>query len=114
MVAPAPAAAGALAARIGRGMDLRQPGVVSDSELEAEKKEVFSSKTQVATFAGGCFWCVEASFLMVNGVISVQSGYAGGHVKNPTYKEVCSGLTGHAEVAQIVYDNTLLNYDDLL
>jgi peptide-methionine (S)-S-oxide reductase len=84
------------------------------------KKEIIMSEDiqlshlDTATFGAGCFWCVEAAFLSVKGVITVQSGYSGGHVKNPTYKEVCSGLTGHAEVAQIVYDTTQITYDDLL
>jgi peptide-methionine (S)-S-oxide reductase len=73
-----------------------------------------SLQFETATFGAGCFWCVEAAFLSINGVISVQSGYSGGHVKNPSYKEVCSGLTGHAEVAQIVFDTTILSFDDLL
>src|SRR3954470_5881924 len=58
---------------------------------------------ETATFGSGCFWCTEAIFLNVDGVYNVESGYAGGKVKNPTYKEVCSGLTGHAEVIQFKY-----------
>ncbi len=68
----------------------------------------------LATFGAGCFWCVEAVFQQLEGVEKVISGYAGGHVKNPTYKEVCSGLTGHAEVAQITYDPSKVSYDTLL
>ena len=67
-----------------------------------------------ATFGAGCFWCVEAVFQRLNGVKSVVSGYAGGTVNNPTYKEVCSGLTGHAEVAQITYDPGIITYEELL
>jgi len=67
-----------------------------------------------ATFGGGCFWCTEAVFLDVKGVSKVQSGYAGGAVKNPSYKEVCTGLTGHAEVIQITYDPRVVSYEDLL
>jgi peptide-methionine (S)-S-oxide reductase len=67
-----------------------------------------------ATFGSGCFWCTEAVFLSVKGVEKVESGYAGGKVKNPTYREVCSGLTGHAEVTQITYDPKLVSYEDLL
>jgi peptide methionine sulfoxide reductase msrA/msrB len=67
-----------------------------------------------ATFGGGCFWCVEAVFQDLDGVISVTSGYAGGHVKNPSYREVCNGTTGHAEVTQIVYDPSKVTFDDLL
>lgn len=67
-----------------------------------------------ATFGGGCFWCVEAVFEQLNGVESVTSGFAGGHTKNPTYKEVCTGKTGHAEVIQIEFDPKLISYDELL
>lgn len=67
-----------------------------------------------ATFGAGCFWCVEAIFQEVEGVLSVKSGYAGGFVKNPSYKEVCTGKTGHAEVAQITFDSTKITYDELL
>jgi peptide-methionine (S)-S-oxide reductase len=67
-----------------------------------------------ATFGAGCFWCVEAVFQRLNGVISLKSGYTGGKIKNPTYKEVCSGLTGHAEVCQILYDNTKITFVELL
>jgi len=71
-------------------------------------------KTDTATFAAGCFWCVEAVFQEIKGVHSVTSGYTGGKIKNPTYREVCSGLTGHAEACQIVYDPSIISYDDLL
>jgi peptide-methionine (S)-S-oxide reductase len=75
-----------------------------------------SSKTNLdtATFGAGCFWCVEAQFQMLDGVESVTSGFSGGTVKNPSYKEVCNGNTGHAEVCQIVYDTTKLSYEDML
>lgn len=69
---------------------------------------------KTATFGAGCFWCTEAVFLNLNGVTKVVSGYSGGKVKNPTYREVCSGLTGHAEVTQITYDPKLISYADLL
>jgi len=69
---------------------------------------------QVAVFAGGCFWCTEAVFLDVVGVKSVESGYAGGHVPKPTYKQVCGGDTGHAEAIRITFDPEQLSYDDLL
>jgi peptide-methionine (S)-S-oxide reductase len=69
---------------------------------------------ETATFGSGCFWCTEAIFLSVNGVYNVESGYAGGKVKNPTYREVCSGLTGHAEVIQLNYDPKIITYDELL
>lgn len=69
---------------------------------------------QIATLAGGCFWCLEAVFDELNGVISVESGYAGGHVDNPSYQAVCTGMTGHAEVAQVTFDPSTLSYRDLL
>jgi peptide-methionine (S)-S-oxide reductase len=69
---------------------------------------------ELATFGSGCFWCTEAIFLNVNGVTKVESGYSGGKVKNPTYKEVCSGLTGHAEVIQLTYDPSVITYEELL
>ncbi len=69
---------------------------------------------QEATFGAGCFWCVEAVFEELKGVKSVEAGYAGGHVKNPSYKEVCTGNTGHAEVARIVYDPEVITFEDLL
>lgn len=72
------------------------------------------NKMEVATFGNGCFWCTEAIFQELNGVSHVVSGYAGGEVKNPTYKEVCGGQTGHAEVIQIKYDPTVITYDELL
>ncbi len=71
-------------------------------------------KTETATFGGGCFWCTEAQFELIDGVISVTSGYSGGSIKNPAYKEVCSGRTGHAEVVQVVYDPSILDYELLL
>jgi len=71
-------------------------------------------KTDTATFAAGCFWCVEADFQELKGVLSVTSGYTGGKIKNPSYKEVCTGLTGHAEACQIIYDPKVITYDDLL
>lgn len=73
-----------------------------------------AAQLKLATFGSGCFWCTEAIFLQVKGVEKVESGYSGGKVKNPTYKEVCSGLTGHAEVIQVHYDSTLISYDELL
>lgn len=67
-----------------------------------------------ATFGAGCFWCVEAVYQQLDGVISVTSGYSGGEVKNPTYKEVCNGTTGHAEVCQIVFDPKVITFPELL
>ena len=71
-------------------------------------------KTDTATFGNGCFWCTEAIFQNLEGVLKVTSGYSGGTVENPTYKEVCEGTTGHAEVIQIVYDPSKITFDELL
>ena len=69
---------------------------------------------QLATLGGGCFWCLEAVYLGLRGVSAVMSGYAGGHVDNPSYEEVCGKKTGHAEVVQITFDPAEVSYDDLL
>jgi peptide-methionine (S)-S-oxide reductase len=73
-----------------------------------------NNSLQTATLAGGCFWCLEAVFDELRGVESVESGYAGGGTGNPTYREVCSGTTGHAEVVQVKFDANVLSYRDLL
>ena len=72
------------------------------------------SRTEIATLAGGCFWCLEAVYDQLRGVVSVESGYAGGHVKNPTYEAVCDGTTGHAEVVQITFNPDAVSYRELL
>jgi len=72
------------------------------------------SKHEVATLAGGCFWCLEAAFQELRGVEGVQSGYAGGHVPRPSYEQVCTGSTGHAEVVQVTFDPDVITYADLL
>jgi peptide-methionine (S)-S-oxide reductase len=68
----------------------------------------------VATLAGGCFWCIEAIYDSLRGVESVESGYIGGHVDNPTYKQICNGDTGHAEAIQVTFDSSVISYDDIL
>jgi peptide-methionine (S)-S-oxide reductase len=70
--------------------------------------------TEIATFGAGCFWCVEAVFQELNGVIKVESGYMGGQTENPTYRDVCTGTTGHAEVTRITFDSTVISYEELL
>jgi len=70
--------------------------------------------TEVATLAGGCFWCLEAVFEQLRGISKVTSGYTGGHVANPTYEAVCTGTTGHAEVTQVTFDPDVVSYRDLL
>tara|TARA_B100000886_G_C20378228_1_gene472740 strand:+ start:420 stop:950 length:531 start_codon:yes stop_codon:yes gene_type:complete len=69
---------------------------------------------EIATLGGGCFWCVEAIFERVEGVLSVKPGYAGGRTQNPTYKEICSGKTGHAEVAQIEFNSKYISFEKIL
>lgn len=73
-----------------------------------------SGQKETATFGGGCFWCTEAIFKNLKGVETVESGYSGGKVKNPTYREVCTGETGHAEVIQITFDPAVISYGELL
>ena len=72
------------------------------------------STKEIATLAGGCFWCLEAVFDNLKGVESVESGYSGGHVVNPTYRQVCSGSTGHAEVVQLTFDPAIVSFKDIL
>jgi peptide-methionine (S)-S-oxide reductase len=75
---------------------------------------MMTNQLNTATFAGGCFWCLEAVFKEIPGVINVTSGYMGGHIAHPTYHEVCTGNTGHAEVVQIIFDENHLSYPFLL
>ncbi len=69
---------------------------------------------EIATLAGGCFWCTEAIFKRLKGIITVEPGYSGGNIKNPTYEEVCAGLTGHAEAIQIKFNPNVISYEKLL
>ena len=73
-----------------------------------------TAQTDTATFGAGCFWCTEAQFQQLKGVIRVESGYSGGHVAKPTYKDVCTGTTGHAEVTNVIYDPSVISFDELL
>ncbi len=73
-----------------------------------------SKDLQKATLGGGCFWCTEAIYLELKGVVDVKPGYSGGHVKNPTYKQVCDGTTGHAEVVQITFDSEVVSFSEIL
>jgi len=73
-----------------------------------------AAKTDTATFGAGCFWCTEAQFQQLDGVLKVESGFSGGSTPNPTYKQVCTGATGHAEVCNIVYDPSKITFDELL
>lgn len=78
------------------------------------KENTMSQQTDTATVGGGCFWCTEAQLKQLKGVLTVTSGYAGGTTVNPTYKEVCTGLTGHAEVIQVSFDPSIITFDELL
>ncbi len=80
----------------------------------AKLNSVTNAKTDTATLGAGCFWCVEAVFQQLDGVLKVTSGYSGGHVVNPTYEQVCSKKTGHVEVAQIIYDPEKTTFEELL
>ena len=73
-----------------------------------------AGETELATFGSGCFWCTEAVFQQMKGVKKVESGYSGGHVKNPSYEAVCTGRTGHAEVVQVTFDPKVISYPELL
>lgn len=69
---------------------------------------------EVATLGGGCFWCLDAAFRQLRGIVEIESGFSGGHVANPSYEQVCTGNTGHAEVARITFDPSVISYRDLL
>lgn len=86
----------------------------TNSVTEIKNTKSMNTTIDTATFGAGCFWCVEAVFQRLNGVLSLKSGYSGGHIKNPSYREVCMGVTGHAEVAQIVFDPSKISFDELL
>ncbi len=93
--------------------------LISCNTSDVESKELIKTNTiqqtmDTITFGAGCFWCVEAIFSDLNGVEKVVSGYAGGAVKNPSYKEVCTGSTGHAEVCQVIYNPEIISYQELL
>jgi len=90
------------------------PGPPSGSEPEADPRPAAAPRTELATFGAGCFWCVEAVLEQLDGVLDVTSGYMGGHVPNPSYKSVCTGETGHAEVVQVTFDPARISYDELL
>lgn len=82
--------------------------------INAVALEKVENRERKATFGGGCFWCTEAIFQQLKGVSKVESGYSGGDVHNPTYREVCSGRTGHAEVIQVIYDPDVVSFEDIL
>lgn len=89
----------------------------SNSKSKINDKKIMDNQNknlETATFGSGCFWCTEAIFERVNGVVSVVSGYSGGTVANPSYEQVCTGKTGHAECTQITFDPAVISYDELL
>ena len=94
------------------GQNLNSKKDMSKNEIKVTAEN--SSTVDTITLGGGCYWCVEAVYEMLKGVIRVESGFSGGSVKNPSYRDVCSGITGHAEVVQITYDNTKTSLDEIL
>lgn len=88
--------------------------VFGQKKSKRKNQNMNNNNMELATFGSGCFWCVEAIFQRIEGVEKVVSGYAGGHVKNPSYKEVCQGTTGHAEVCQLSYDPNIVSFEELL
>jgi peptide-methionine (S)-S-oxide reductase len=87
---------------------------IAQKKTKKENKMANNENLELATFGSGCFWCVEAIFQRVDGVEKVVSGYSGGNVNNPTYKEVCQGTTGHAEVCQLSYNSDIVSFEELL
>lgn len=79
-----------------------------------DMKTIDKDKYEVATLGAGCFWCVEAVFQELKGVVKVESGYTGGHVENPTYEQICTKLTGHAEVTQVFFDPEVITFEEIL
>lgn len=101
----------AIAVIAGCGVNAETPAPVPAEEKADASGD---SYTSIATLAGGCFWCTEAVFEAIEGVGDVESGYIGGHVKNPSYKAVCTGRTGHAEAVQVYYDPNKITFDEVL
>ena len=88
--------------------------ICCSSKKSAYNDDNFERPMQQCTFGGGCFWCVEAAYLHIRGVTKCVSGYAGGDTENPTYKEVKTGTTGHAEVVQVTYDPSMISFEEIL
>ena len=99
---------------IGAATGCSQSTNANQTSMDSKETMMDTNQTEIATFGGGCFWCMEAEFQKVPGVVHVTSGFAGGHTENPTYKEVCTGDTGHAEVTQIEFDSRKVSYEKLL
>lgn len=96
------------------GQDSKYEQSKTFKQMNNSEKTGQEQKMDTATFGAGCFWCVEAQFQQLEGVEKVESGYTGGFVDNPTYKQVCTGNTGHAEVINVYYDPSKISYDELL
>ena len=88
--------------------------LISNSAILSNNNGQQNANTEVITLGGGCYWCVEAVYKMLDGVIDVESGFSGGTTVNPTYKEVCTGTTGHAEVVQITFDKSKTSIEEIL
>jgi peptide-methionine (S)-S-oxide reductase len=97
-----------------RVLDIPAPHAISGATRGLAQRRRRTMAEQVATLGGGCFWCLEAVYLGLRGVTRVVSGYAGGHVENPSYEQVCGKKTGHAEVVQVHFDPAQVSYEDLL
>lgn len=95
-------------------LSLLMSAIVSATAAAADKPANAPAKTEEAILGGGCFWCTEGCYLPVKGVVKVISGYSGGHVENPTYEQVCTKTTGHAEVIKVVFDPSVVSYKDLV
>ena len=93
---------------------ISKPSDPTPEQPDPTPEQPESGETRVATFGAGCFWCVEAVFQQLEGVLSVESGYCGGDVENPTYQQICSGTTGHAEVCRIRFDPSKITFDEML
>ena len=93
---------------------LLMAGALNLTAVAQSTNAMNTNKIETATFGGGCFWCMEAVYERLPGVLSVTSGYAGGHIANPTYHQVCGGDTGHAEVTQIAFDPAKISFEQLL
>lgn len=86
----------------------------TETKAKTPVSKMAQDSSQVAYFASGCFWCVEGVYESVEGILEVESGYSGGHIENPTYEEVCTGKTGHAETVKVYYDSTKVSYKQLV
>ena len=96
------------------GMSNNSTVTDSNPDIPQPMTDSTAMKYEIATFGNGCFWCTEAIFESLSGVLSAESGYMGGQTENPTYKEVCNGNTGHAEVIQIKYNSSVISFEELL